>query len=183
VTNIKPDWGRMGPAMKRLPNDRWRAFVQAYVTDPKPGHGMQKRAYLAAGFKGNDGTARVAAHDMMRDERIIEAIAEESKKLLRVFYPQAQAKLFQIINDEEPASVPAQVRAIDMVLSRCDPVETKQIIDVTHRHVDPAAEELAQYRACVAMGADQQKLEAIFGYNGRPDWRRAMLPSAAAVPS
>ena len=34
----KQDWGQLGPAMKALPNDQWRAFAEHYVTE-KPGHG------------------------------------------------------------------------------------------------------------------------------------------------
>jgi len=29
----KPDWGELGPAMRALPNDRWRAFVEFYLLE------------------------------------------------------------------------------------------------------------------------------------------------------
>jgi hypothetical protein len=162
----KVDYGEMGPAMKRLPNDRWRAFVTNYVTDPTPGLGQATRAHKAAFPKANGATARNHSHHMMHDARVIAAIAEEGKRFLRAFYPVAQARLFQIIIDPNPASLPSVVRAIGMILDRCDPVETKQVIDVTHTHVDASVVELQQYRACKAMGADQARLEAIFGFNG-----------------
>ena len=60
----KQDWGQLGPAMKALPNDQWRAFAEHYVTE-KPGHGALAAAARKAGFRqevdaGQPGEDRVA---------------------------------------------------------------------------------------------------------------------------
>ena len=41
-------FGELGPAMKALPNEKWRVFVRALVTDTK-GYGAITRAARAAG--------------------------------------------------------------------------------------------------------------------------------------
>src|SRR6185437_8736629 len=75
-------WGQLGPAMQAL-NERHRAFVRDLVTG-KPGHGALTRAYRVAGYKSsNASTLSKEAHKLSRDPRIIEAIAEEAKKVIR----------------------------------------------------------------------------------------------------
>ncbi len=56
----REDWGQLGPAMKALPNDRWRAFVQFYLLETltnsrRNNHGSQAVAVRKAGF-GRPGT-------------------------------------------------------------------------------------------------------------------------------
>jgi hypothetical protein len=88
------DYGQMGEAMKALPNDRWRAFVRALVADTR-GYGAVTRAARAAGFgKANTKPSSLSkqAHQLSRDERIIAAIAEESRKVIRVEAVDRQAR-------------------------------------------------------------------------------------------
>ena len=42
--------GEYGPAMRALPNHRWRAFVEFYLLE-NPGRGAQTNAARRAGFK------------------------------------------------------------------------------------------------------------------------------------
>ena len=54
----RKDWGQLGPAMRALPNDRWRDFVYHLVNNP--GYGAQSRAARLAGF-GEGSTPTVVA--------------------------------------------------------------------------------------------------------------------------
>ena len=56
--------------------------------------------------------------------------------------------------------------AIQMGMDRDEPVTTHQSIDVTHRHIDPVAEEIAELRALRELGTSREKLIELFGGNG-----------------
>ena len=64
--------GEYGPAMRALPNHRWRAFVEFYMLE-NPGRGAQTNAARRAGF-GNARTSPLnmahIAWRLMRDERM-----------------------------------------------------------------------------------------------------------------
>lgn len=159
----KPEtWGELGAAMQVL-SERHRDFVRHLVTG-KPGHGALTRAYKLAGYKsGKASTLSKEAHRLSRDERIIAAVAEESRKVIRVGHPEAVAALFEIIRDKGHRD---RARAIEAVLSRVDPVISKQLIDVTHRTIDPDQEALEELRAARKLGATREKLLELYGANG-----------------
>ena len=63
----RDDYGQLGPAMKALPNDRWRAFVEFYIAQTftnknRENYGAQAAAARQAGFGKPNSTARVLAH-------------------------------------------------------------------------------------------------------------------------
>src|SRR5438270_94546 len=99
----KETWGELGPAMKALPNDRWRAFVEFYILE-KPGHGAQVAAARRAGFGAPKTTplnmARIASR-LMRDERTVAAIAEEARKIVRGGAAEAGKALLGLIRNPE----------------------------------------------------------------------------------
>jgi phage terminase small subunit len=76
--------------MKAL-NERQRDFVRHLVTE-KPGYGALTSAYRKAGYGRNSKASTLSkeAHHMSRDQRIIAAIAEESRKVIRVGHPEAR---------------------------------------------------------------------------------------------
>jgi hypothetical protein len=153
--------GELGPAMSKL-NERQRNFVRAYVESP--GHGALTRAYIAAGYTCNDRiTAGKAAHLLSRDEKVIAAIAEESRKIIRVHHPEAARALIGVIRDPTHKD---HGRALGMILDRVDPIESKHHIDVVHRTIDPDKEALAELHAARHLGASREKLLELFGYNG-----------------
>jgi hypothetical protein len=162
----REDWGQLGPAMRALPNDRWRAFVYHYVTG-KPGHGSLARAARLAGFGAKSTPTNVAklAHNISRDERTVAAIAEEARKIVRVGAPEAATALLNLIRDPEHRD---HGRAIAMVLDRADPVEThsRHNIEVVHKVVDPDVEALEELRALRQLGTSREKLLELFGGNG-----------------
>jgi len=159
----RKDWGQLGPAMRALPNDRWRDFVYHLVNNP--GYGAQSRAARLAGF-GESSTPTVVAkiaHRLAHDERMIAAIAEESKKIVRAGSPEAVNALYAMIRNPDHKG---HERAVAMVLDRVDPVVTQQNVSVTHRTIDPDAEALEEYRALKALGTSREKLLELFGHNG-----------------
>jgi phage terminase small subunit len=152
-----------GPAMMALSNDRQRNFVVALVTG-EPGHGCLTRAYLAAGYEPtNRKNAGKAAHELSRDERIIAAIAEESRKTVRVHHPEAAMALLNLIRNPEHKD---HARAVAMVLDRVDPVNSHHSVTVTHKVVDPDQEGLLELKAARHIGATREKLIELFGPNG-----------------
>jgi hypothetical protein len=162
----KSDWGALGPAMQALPNDKWREFVYHY-TRAKPRKGALVAAYRAAGFgQGSTaGSQAKAAWLMSRDERTIAAIAEESKKILRVAYPEGANALINLIRDPTHKD---HARALGMLMDRVFPVETRHNIEVVHKTVDPDVEAIEELRALRQLGTSREKLIELFGVAGLP---------------
>jgi hypothetical protein len=161
----KQEWGQLGPAMRALPSDRWRDFVFYYLTG-EPGYGAQANAARKAGFGKPNSTPQVfaqLAYQVMCDERMQAAIAEQSKKIIRACAPEASQALLAMIRDPNHKD---RIRAIAMVMDRVDPVTTNQNINVTHRHIDPVAEEIEELRALRQLGTSREKLVELFGGNG-----------------
>lgn len=160
----REDWGQLGPAMRGLPNDRWRDYVHFYVSHP-PGHGAQTAAAQAAGFGKGSSPLVVAkiAHRLAHDPRMIEAIAEESKKMVRAGAPEAVAALYGMIRDPSHKD---HARAVGMVLNRVDPEVAHHDVKVEHRIVDPDTEALEELRALRALNTPREKLLELFGPNG-----------------
>jgi hypothetical protein len=158
------DFGQLGPAMRALPNNRYRAFVEFYLLE-KPGHGAQTNAARRAGFGHARTTplnmARIASRCIRRDD-VIAAIAEESRKLLRGGAPEAVRALQNLIRNPEHKD---HARGIALVLGRTDP-------EVTNRIADPDQEALEELRAARALGATREKLIELFGGNYLPRLER-----------
>ncbi len=167
-TAQEPAWNELGPCMRELSEMQSR-FVHFYVAEVavKP-HGAATRAAAKAGYKsGSRANLSKHASDLLRDpirsEKIIAAIAEESKKLIRVGHPEAVAALFGIIRDPTHKD---HVRAIGMVLDRTDPAVSRHDLQVTHKHIDPDREALEELKALRKLGTSRDKLLELYGANG-----------------
>jgi hypothetical protein len=162
---VAEDWGQLGPAMRALPNNKWRAFVEFYLLE-EPGRGAQTAAARRARFGKPKSTplnmARIASR-LVHDERMIAALAEESRKIVRGGAPEAAKALLALVRNPEHRD---HARGIAMVLSRTDPEVTRQDINVVHRLVDPDTEALEELRALRALGTPPAKLLELFGQNG-----------------
>ena len=102
---------------------------------------------------------------MSRDERTIAAIAEESKKILRVAYPEGANALINLIRDPTHKD---HARALGMLMDRVFPVETRHNIEVVHKTVDPDVEAIEELRALRQLGTSREKLIELFGVAGLP---------------
>jgi phage terminase small subunit len=159
----KPDWGTLSPAMRALPNDRWRKFVWAYLS-AEPGYGAATSAARAAGYKAKTAHGlNTLAYVLMHDPRMISAIAEQSKLVVRAGSPEAVNALFGMIRNPEHKD---HARAVAMVLDRTNPVVSHQYTQVTHQVIDHDAEALAELRALRQLGTPRMKLLEIYGGNG-----------------
>lgn len=167
----KEDWGQLGPAMRALSNNRHRAFVEFYLLE-KPGHGAQTNAARRAGFGHARTTplnmARIASR-LMRDDRIIAAIAEEARKIIRGGAPEAAKALLELVRNSEHKD---HARGIAMVLARTDPEVQQHDLQISHRIVDAHQEALEELRAARALGATRDKLLELFGGNCLPRLER-----------
>ena len=93
----REDLGQPGPAMRALPNDRWRLFVETFLWETftngnKNNFGAQAAAARKAGFGTPRSKPITLAHigwRLLRDDRVIAAVAEEARKLLRAGAPEA----------------------------------------------------------------------------------------------
>lgn len=156
-------WGELGPAMRALPNERWRAFVRSYVTG-KPGKGAPVRALRSAGFKSSTPLNQAReAYKLLHDDRIVAAIAEEAKKFFRAAIPEAVQAARDIVGD--PAHKD-RARVAMALIDRVDPLVTRHEVGVTHRLIDPDQEALEELKAARALGATREKLLELFGPNG-----------------
>jgi phage terminase small subunit len=160
-------WGEWGPAVRALPNAKWRAFVEFYLLE-EPTRGAQTRAARRAGF-GTAKTkplymARISSR-LMADARMQAAIAEEARKMLRGAAPEAVKALHELVRNPEHKD---HARGIAMVLARTDPEITRTDMQVTHHIVDPDREALEELRAARALGASRETLIGLFGGNYLP---------------
>ncbi len=135
MTETMAKWG---PAMAALPTDKQRAFVVALFLAPMK-RGALIYAARAAGYGTDDSTNKslgVMAARLMADERVQEAIAEESHKRLRGLAPRAIVAIESLVNN--PAHKD-HGRALDMVISRADPVATTHNVRVSDDRLSPNA--------------------------------------------
>ena len=90
-------------------------------------------------------------------------MAEESRKLLRAGAPQAVKAVHDgILNPNHPS----HAKFVAMLLDRTDPQESKQLVEVTHRTLDPDQESLEELRALRMLDTPRPKLIELFGSNG-----------------
>ena len=106
--------------------------------------------------------ARMASR-LIRDDRIIAAIAEESRAMRRAASPEVIKAWLGMVRDPDH---PGHARAVAMGLDRDDPVISHQQIDVTHKHVDAEQEAIEELRALRQLGTTHEKLVELFGGNG-----------------
>jgi hypothetical protein len=165
MTARRKDWGELGPAMKALPNAKWRAFVEFYLLE-NPGRGSQANAARRAGFGSPRSKPIDMAHigwRLMSDERMQAAIAEEARKVLRGCAPEATKALLELVRNPEHKD---HARGIAMMLARTDPEITRHDMNIVHRVIDPDQEELEELRALRELGTSREKMLELFGGNG-----------------
>jgi hypothetical protein len=139
--------------------------ISSGLVTGKPGYGALTSAARKAGYKETKAsTLSKHAHSLSQNPRIVAALAEQAKKVIRgVGYAEATAAIMNMVRSPQHRD---HARACDMILARADAVVTKQSIDVLHRHVNADQEALEELRAARELGAMRQKLISLFGGNG-----------------
>jgi len=103
------------------------------------------------------------AYRLCQDDRIVAAISEVTRKVLRVAQPEAVKAAKEILRD--PAH-PAHGKLVVALLDRTDPIVTRHDMQVVHRIVDPDQEALEELKALRKLGTPCEKLLEIYGPNG-----------------
>jgi hypothetical protein len=135
-------FGELSPAMRALPNERWRQFVYLYVTG-RPTRGAAE-AYRAAGFGSTKPIDQARdAFKLLCDERIMAAVAELSKKHFRAAIPEAVQAVREIINDPAHRD---RARVSMALIDRVDPIVGRHQLEITGR---------------VTLSADEEALEEL----------------------
>jgi hypothetical protein len=159
------DGAEWGSAMRALPSNRHRAFVLALYQIP-PGYGAHVAAAKLAGFGTSTSTPKswsVIASRLAHDDKILAAIFEEDQRRIRSSAPRAIMALQNLLEDPTHKD---HARGIGMVMDRVHPVETRQVIDVTHRVDDHLAETLHHLRYLKSLNVSREVLEREFGFTG-----------------
>jgi phage terminase small subunit len=159
----RPDWGELSAAMKAL-NEQQQEFVYLYVSAP-PRRGSLVEAYRQAGYGEGSTPANQAkgAWRLAHDERVLAAIHEETRKIIRAAYPEAVNAWINLLRSPDHRD---HGRAVSEGLSRALPVETKHNIEVVHTTKDSDMEAVEELRAARELGATREKLIELFGGNG-----------------
>jgi hypothetical protein len=159
----------LGPKMRALPNDRWRAAAVArFMVKPGtvPGGG-NTGALRAAGFGNADGTTtprsmKATAYHVFHDPRMLEALHELGEQYLKIGVPDAIAAVIQILDDPKHKD---RLKAAQIFIDRAHPVSTLHHVTVEHKidYTKQALEELAAFRR---LGVAREKLEQVYGRDG-----------------
>jgi phage terminase small subunit len=118
-----------GPAMLAL-NDRQRKFVVALFDEsaPREGFGLWTWAAERAGYSAsNPAVLKSQGWRVAHDPKVIAAINEHAKFHVRTLSPEAVRSLRDLLKNPKHRD---HMRAIDAVLNRADPVESKLSVAV-----------------------------------------------------
>jgi hypothetical protein len=162
---VADEWGALSDEMRALPNNKWRAFIEHFLLQ-EPGYGAATAAARSAGFGKPDSSALTMAQiasRLLRDPRIVAALAVESKKLLRAGAPEAVKALMAMVRDPSHKD---HGRAVGLVIARVDPEVSKHDVSIVHRILDPDEEALEELNALRHLGTSREKLTELFGGNG-----------------
>jgi phage terminase small subunit len=158
------NFGEYGPCMRVL-SAQQRAFVEFLILEP-PTIGAQTRAARKAGY-GKPHTAPTImakiSSRLVHNEKVLAAINEEARKLLRAGGLEASKALIALLHNPEHKD---HARGIAMVLARTDPEIERHDFNVTHTMLDADAEALEELRALRQLGTAREKMLEIFGGNG-----------------
>jgi hypothetical protein len=166
----------LGPAMLAC-SIQERRFVRA-LFEGKPGHGSGARAARAAEYGNRDGSssaqtmARIA-NRLFNRQRVIDAMQECTRKLLRAEAPLAVEVVREVMRDRKHKD---RLRAAFGVLERLDPVEAKIDMTVTHKDERPGSDaagvKILRWLRDLGVSRDKQ-IEAL-GYNRLPHLERLL---------
>ena len=100
------DFGKLGPKMAALPNDRWRTACLAYLEGRRnPKGGNHNKGYvdalIAAGYEGTPGSLYVAASRMFHDDRMLAAIQEQARGMMVNLLPMAMEAIADVVSDPQ----------------------------------------------------------------------------------
>jgi hypothetical protein len=152
----------LGPKMRALPNDMWRAAAVArfMVKPPRTPGGGNTGAARAAGYSGPH--LKNVAFQIFHDQRMLEALHELGEAHLKHGVPDAITAVLEIMDDKKHKD---RLKAAQIFIDRAHPVSTLHHVTVEHKidYTKQALEELAAFRR---LGVAREKLEQVYGRDG-----------------
>jgi hypothetical protein len=161
------DQSQLGPMMRALPSDRWRAAAVARFKVK-----TNTAALMLAGFgdvPGGSTCMKQMAYEVFHDERMLRALKELGEQHLVAGIPNAIRVLDEIMADVKHKD---RLKAAQARLDRAYPLTTHQ--HVTVEHIDHDAEAVAQLRVLKGLGVAHEKLIEVFGTNGLTRFERLL---------
>jgi hypothetical protein len=157
-----------GPRMQVLA-DRERKFVVEYLRNG--GNGRQ--AAIDAGYSNAADGAKVQAHRMLHNNRVLDALDEHGRRAFRSLLAPTLAAAKAILDAPDH---PGHERMVQSLLSRLGYGERAAVDvhvsgEVILNHTDAA---IADLRQMLALGIPEEKLEEIFGHSGLGRYRRML---------
>jgi phage terminase small subunit len=120
MTAVVEQLGTLGPKLAAL-TEKQRAFVYHYFQAPRK-HGAGTYAARAAGYgHANSSRQSLMAYQLLGDEKVLDAIQEESRKFITALGPPAVRALGKLIADPKSRD---HGRALGLVLERVTPAES-----------------------------------------------------------
>lgn len=161
---VPPETDDFGPAMSAcLPKER--AFVLALLEGRSGAQAAREAGYGNENGSSSAETMARIAHRMLTRGRVVDALAEQSRKTIRSLAPaaiQAAKDILTTTNHKDRAKV-----ALNMI-ERIDPTVQRVEGHMTHEIVDHRLEALTQLKTLKALGVAREKLEELFGFTGLP---------------
>jgi len=154
-----PDMKQLGPAMRALV-PRQQAFVDCYLN-----HGIATRAYLEAGYSGDQKYIKQEAYRLLHQDNVQAALQEQCRKRIVTTGPMTIGALEEIANPDNAGSYAAKdrLRAIELLMNRGGLHATSEH-KVTVEHKPDAAMLLKRLEAVgKTYGLDVSPLMAKFG--------------------
>jgi hypothetical protein len=150
------DLKTLGPAMRKLPSDRWRAAAVArFMVKPgrTPGGGNTAACRVAGFGDTTPGSMKVTAHRVFHDPRMLAALDELGREFLRGGVPDALAVVYEIMGDERHKD---RLKAAQVIINYAHPVQTAH--HVTVEHVDDRRMVDFALKLAAEMGVEAGKL-------------------------
>jgi hypothetical protein len=149
------DLKSLGPKMRALPSDRWRAAAVARFMVPVGGRWSgNSEACRVAGFaSATQHSMRATAYKVFHDQRMLAALDELSREFLRGGVPDALAVVHEIMADTKHKD---RLKAAQVIINYAHPVQTAH--HVTVEHVDDRRMVEFAMKLAAEMGVEAQKL-------------------------
>jgi hypothetical protein len=148
------DLKSLGPAMRALPSDRWRAAAVArFMVQPGRGGGNTAACRIAGFGSTTPGSMKVVAYNVFHDPRMIAALHELGEQFLRGGVPDAIAVVHEIMGDKRHKD---RLKAAQVIINYAHPVQTAH--HVTVEHVDDRRMVDFALKLAAEMGVEAGKL-------------------------
>jgi uncharacterized protein (DUF2164 family) len=120
---------KLGPAMRALPSDRWRAAAVARFMVPVSGRWSGNAAACRAAASTKPEALKVTAHRIFHDARMVAALRELGEYYLRTGVPDALTVVHEIMADTKHKD---RLKAAQVVINYAHPVQTAHHVVVEH---------------------------------------------------